>query len=127
MISPAFAESFDVLTAFDAIDEHWSPKVVAQVNDQYVKAAKVKGQLVWHKHDHEDELFYVIRGHLRMQYENGRVVELPEGTMHVVPRNTLHNPLAEHECWIVLIEPATTRHTGDVESPYTKTIAQQLG
>lgn len=126
MIETAFPESFHLPTAFDAVDDWWSPKVVAQVNDQYVKVAKIKGELVWHKHDGEDELFYVVRGHLHMQYEGGRVVELPEGSMHVVPRNTLHSPRADDECWIVLIETVTTRHTGDVESPRTKSIADQL-
>lgn len=126
MTVASFAESFDLMMAFDSIHEYWSPKVVAQVNDQYVKIAKVKGELVWHQHDEEDELFYVVRGHLHMRYEGGRVVELPQGAMHVVPRATRHNPLADDECWIVLIERASTRHTGDVESPLTRTLAQQL-
>ncbi|MGS0894394.1 cupin domain-containing protein [Burkholderia stagnalis] len=126
MIETAFPESFDLLAAFDVVRDWWSPKIVAKVNDQYVKVAKIKGELVWHKHDDEDELFYVVRGHLRMRYEGGRAVELAEGTVHVVPRNTLHNPLALDECWIVLIETVTTKHTGDVESSRTKSIAEQL-
>jgi mannose-6-phosphate isomerase-like protein (cupin superfamily) len=92
-----------------------------------VKVAKVRGQLVWHDHAHEDELFFVVRGHLRIEYEGGRVVDLPAGSMHVVPRGTQHNPVADDECWIVLIEPVQTKHTGDVESPLTRTIDEQLG
>lgn len=121
-----FAEVFDLESAFDGVSEYWSPRVVAQVNDQYLKVAKVRGQLVWHDHAHEDELFFVVRGHLRIEYEGGRCVDLPAGSMHVVPRATLHNPVADEECWILLIEPVRTKHTGDVESPRTRTIEQQL-
>ncbi|MCQ0030924.1 cupin domain-containing protein [Burkholderia glumae] len=126
MVSRPFAESFDLEAAFADVTEHWSPKVVARVNDKYVKVAKVLGQLAWHDHAHEDELFFVVRGHLKIEYEGSRVVELPAGSMHVVPRGTRHNPVAEQECWIVLIEPVATKHTGDVVSPLTKTIEQQL-
>ncbi|MBR8359954.1 cupin domain-containing protein [Burkholderia vietnamiensis] len=122
-----FAESFDLEATFDDVSEYWSPKVVAQVNDQYVKVAKVRGRLVWHDHVGEDELFFVVRGHLKIEYEGGRVVDLPAGSMHVVPRGTLHNPIAEEECWIVLIEPVQTKHTGDVQSPLTRTLDEQLG
>ena len=127
MAVTGFAESFDLMSAFDAVTEYWSPKVVAQVNDQYMKIAKVKGELAWHSHRDEDELFYVVRGRLRMEYEGGRVVELGEGVVHVVPKGVLHNPVAQDECWIVLIEAVTTRHTGDVDTPLTRTIKQQLG
>ncbi|AIO37253.1 cupin domain-containing protein [Burkholderia sp. AU19243] len=122
-----FAESFDLESAFADVSDYWSPKIVAQVNDQYVKVAKVRGQLVWHDHAHEDELFFVVRGHLKIEYEGGRVVDLPAGSMHVVPRGTQHNPVADDECWIVLIEPVQTKHTGDVQSPLTRSIDEQLG
>jgi mannose-6-phosphate isomerase-like protein (cupin superfamily) len=121
-----FAESFELEAAFSDVSEYWSPKIVAQVNDQYVKVAKVHGQLVWHDHAQEDELFFVVRGHLKIEYEGGRVVDLPAGSMHVVPRGTLHNPVADQERWIMLIEPVQTKHTGDVESPLTRTIDEQL-
>jgi mannose-6-phosphate isomerase-like protein (cupin superfamily) len=126
MNMPVFPAVIDLSTAFDAVTDHWSPKVVAQVNDQFVKLAKLKGQLAWHSHEHEDELFYVVKGKLRMEYEENRTIELNEGSIHVVPRGTLHNPVAEDECWIVLIESVTTKHTGDVVTPLTKTLAQQL-
>ncbi len=121
-----FADSFDLETAFSDVSEYWSPKVVAQVNDQYVKVAKVRGQLAWHDHANEDELFFVVRGNLTIEYGGGRAVHLPAGSMHVVPRGTLHNPVADEECWIVLIEPVETKHTGDVQSPLTRTIEEQL-
>jgi mannose-6-phosphate isomerase-like protein (cupin superfamily) len=113
--------------AFAQITEHWSPQVIARVNDSYVKAVKVKGLLTWHKHDLEDELFWVLRGKLRIEYEGGRSVDLGPGEMHVVPRGTMHNPVAEEECWMVLIEPVSTAHTGDVVMEKTRSIEQQLG
>ncbi len=109
---------------FDEITEYWSPRIVEQVNNQFVKLAKLKGEFTWHKHDDEDELFYVIKGNLTIQYENDSV-KLGPGDIHVVPRDTLHNPVADEECWICLIETVTTKHTGDVVSPLTKSIAQQ--
>jgi mannose-6-phosphate isomerase-like protein (cupin superfamily) len=112
--------------AFSRIDAYFSPKVIAQVNDSYVKVAKLRGLLTWHKHDDEDELFWVYKGRLRIEYEGNRFVELGPGELHVVPRNTLHNPVADDECWVVLIEPATTKHTGDVITEQTKSIEQQL-
>lgn len=121
-----FAENVDLIAASEALEEYWSPKVVAQVNDQYVKVAKLRGDLVWHRHEQEDELFYVLRGNLKIEYEGGRTIHLRAGSMHVVPRGVLHNPVAEEDCWIVLIEPVTTKHTGDADTPFTKTIEQQL-
>ncbi|SFU95125.1 cupin domain-containing protein [Pseudoduganella namucuonensis] len=120
-----FAESVDLAAAFGTVNELWSPKVIAQVNDQYVKLAKVQGEITWHSHEHEDELFYIVRGHLRIHYED-RVVDLPQGSLHVVPRGVQHKPVADEECWIMLIETVTTKHTGDVDMPYTKTLEQQL-
>jgi quercetin dioxygenase-like cupin family protein len=112
--------------ALAMVTEHWSPKVVGRVNDQYVKVAKLEGELAWHKHDDEDELFQVLKGRLVIQFEGGREVALGPGELCVVPRGVRHNPVAAEECWIMLIETVTTRHTGDVETPLSKTIAQQL-
>lgn len=121
----AQVNSINLHAAFDEITDFWSPKVLARVNDQYVKAAKLKGQLVWHKHDLEDELFQVIKGRLLIQF-NGYDVVLNAGDFCVVPRGVIHNPIAEEECWIILVETVTTKHTGDVQTPLTKTIEQQL-
>jgi mannose-6-phosphate isomerase-like protein (cupin superfamily) len=121
-----FAESFNLMSRYSELSEFWSPKVVAEVNDQYVKIAKLKGQLVWHDHAGEDELFFVVRGNLVIEYPGDRKVVLPEGSMHVVPRGTMHNPVAAEECWIVLIEPKKTRHTGTVQSQLTRSIEEQL-
>jgi mannose-6-phosphate isomerase-like protein (cupin superfamily) len=107
------------------VTEYWSPRIVASVNDQYVKVAKLKGSLVWHKHDDEDELFQIVKGELTIEYEN-ESVHLKEGDLHVVPAGAMHNPVAEKECWIVLIETVTTKHTGDVIVEKTKSLDDQL-
>ena len=108
-----------------SLTDFWSPRVVGQVNDQYVKVAKLKGDLTWHKHDAEDELFLVLDGQLRIEYED-HVVELDKGDVHIVPRGKLHNPVCEKECLVALIETTTTQHTGDVVVGKTKSIAAQL-
>jgi mannose-6-phosphate isomerase-like protein (cupin superfamily) len=115
----------NVLAAFDRVTDLWSPKVFARVNDHYLKVAKVKGQLAWHTHDGEDELFWVVRGRLRLEFEDG-AVELGPGDCHVVPRGVRHNPVAADECWLVLVEPVGTQHTGDVQTPLTRSIEEQL-
>ena len=118
--------SVNLMAAFDSVTEHWSPKVVGRVNDQYVKVAKVRGQLAWHKHNNEDELFQVVRGRLRIQFEGGSETVLEAGEFCIVPKGVMHNPVAEEECWIVLVETVTTKHTGDVRTPLTRSIEQQL-
>jgi quercetin dioxygenase-like cupin family protein len=112
--------------AFAAVTDYWSPKVLAQVNDQYIKIAKVKGEFVWHRHAGEDELFHVLEGRLKIQFEDGEI-ELGPGDVTVVPKGVLHRPVADAECWLMLVEPFTTQHTGDTRTPLTKTIAEQLG
>ena len=107
-----------------ALPDHWSPRVVGRVNDQYVKVAKVKGELAWHAHADEDELFLVLKGRLVLQFEDGEVA-LGEGECYVVPRGVRHNPVAAEECWLMLVEPVTTRHTGDVTTPLTRSIEEQ--
>jgi len=107
------------------LTELWSPRVIGEVNDAYVKVAKVQGSLAWHRHEGEDELFLVLKGRLRIELEAGPV-ELGEGEMFVVPKGVLHNPVAEEECHLLLIEPKATRHTGDVVSERTRSLAEQL-
>ena len=108
-----------------ALPEHWSPRVIAEVDDAYVKVAKVQGTLAWHSHDHEDEFFYVLSGTLRIEMED-RAVELHAGDAFVVPKGVRHNPVAERECLVMLIERKTTQHTGNAVTDKTRTIAEQL-
>ena len=114
----------NLLEELDHVTEYWSPRIIARVNDQYVKVAKLKGTLAWHKHDDEDELFQIIKGELTIEYE-GDVVHLKEGDIHIVPRGLMHNPVAKDECWIALVETVTTKHTGDVVIEGTKSIEEQ--
>lgn len=107
------------------LTELWSPRVVAQIDDSYVKVAKIEGSLAWHSHDNEDELFLVLKGRLRIEMENGNV-ELGEGEMFVVPKGVRHNPVAEQECLIMLVERKATLHTGDVVTERTRSLAEQL-
>jgi mannose-6-phosphate isomerase-like protein (cupin superfamily) len=107
------------------LTEHWSPRVVAELDDSYVKVAKVLGSLTWHSHEGEDELFYVLKGRLRIEMED-RTVELGEGEAFVVPKGVRHNPVAEHECHIMLIERKTTLHTGSEVTDRTRSLAEQL-
>ncbi len=112
-------------SALAEVTDYWSPRVIGKVNDQYVKVAKLKGEFEWHKHEDEDELFFVVYGSLTIQFRD-RDIHLNAGDFHVVPRNTMHNPIAAEECGIVLIETVSTLHTGDVVSPRSKPIEQQL-
>ena len=108
-----------------ALTELWSPRVVAEVDDAYIKVAKVHGSLAWHSHENEDELFLVLKGHLRIEMESGSV-ELAEGDMFVVPKGVRHNPVADHECHLMLIERKSTLHTGDTVTEKTRSLAEQL-
>ena len=107
------------------LTEYWSPRVVAELDDSYVKVAKLMGTFTWHSHDDEDELFYVLKGRLRIELED-RIVDLQEGDAFVVPKGTRHNPVAAEECHVMLIERKTTAHTGSEVTPLTRSIAEQL-
>ena len=111
--------------AAEVLEELWSPKVVARVGDQYVKVARVHGEFVWHAHEGEDELFLVLKGTLRIQMEEGEVV-LGPGDIFVVPAGVRHNPVADEEVWLALVEPVATTHTGDVVTERTRSIDEQL-
>lgn len=108
-----------------ALTELWSPRVIAEVDDSYVKVAKVKGVFGWHAHEHEDELFLILAGRLRIEMEDG-AVDLGEGDVYVVPKGKRHNPIAEEECQVLLIERKSTLHTGDMPGEKTRSIADQL-
>lgn len=107
------------------LTELWSPRVVAELDDSYIKVAKVQGTLAWHSHDDEDELFYILKGTLAIEMED-RTVVLHEGDSFVVPKGVRHNPVAEQECHVMLIERKTTLHTGSEVTDKTRSIADQL-
>lgn len=105
--------------------EHWSPKIVGELNGQHVKLAKLKGEFVWHKHDDEDELFFVVKGSFQMHYRD-KIIEVKENEFLIVPKGVEHKPVAEEEVWVMLFEPATTLNTGDTESEMTKNVLDKI-
>ena len=109
-----------------ALTEYWSPRVIGELDDSYLKVAKLLGTFGWHSHDDEDELFLVLAGQLRIEMEAG-AVELTEGELFVVPKGVRHNPVAAAECLILLIERKSTLHSGNEVNERTRSIAQQLG
>ncbi|MDX9830331.1 MAG: cupin domain-containing protein [Anaerolineae bacterium] len=98
--------------------EHWSPRIVGELNGQHVKLAKMQGEFVRHHHDHEDELFLVLKGTLLMRLRESDVV-INEGEFFIVPRGVVHQPIAEHEVHVLLFEPASTLNTGNVRNERT--------
>jgi mannose-6-phosphate isomerase-like protein (cupin superfamily) len=107
------------------LTEFWSPRVVAELDDSFIKVAKVRGTFTWHSHENEDELFYILKGSLRIEME-GRTVVLNEGDTFVVPKGVRHNPIADDECHVMLIERKTTLHTGKEVTAQTRSIEEQL-
>jgi mannose-6-phosphate isomerase-like protein (cupin superfamily) len=107
------------------LSELWSPRVIGEVDEHYVKVAKVHGDLDWHHHADEDELFFVLQGRFRLEFEDG-MVELDEGDCYVVRRGVRHRPVAAQECLLMLFERKSTKHTGDVVSDKTRSIEEQL-
>ena len=103
---------------FEQFSEYWSPKVVAQMNDYELKIVKVKGDFIRHKHDNTDEVFIVIDGVLKIEFED-RTLEINSGEMIVVPKNEIHKPYSEKECKILLIEPKNVTNTGDAGGDLT--------
>jgi len=103
---------------FGEFQDHWSPKIAAELNGQQVKLVKFQGEFVWHHHDHEDELFLVVRGRFRMDFRD-REVWVEAGEFIVIPRGVEHRPVAEEEVHVMLFEPASTLNTGNVRSERT--------
>jgi mannose-6-phosphate isomerase-like protein (cupin superfamily) len=108
--------------AFDRIDTPWTPMLAAELNGQHVRLAKLAGAFVWHSHEHEDELFLVVKGSLRIEFRDG-TAELSEGDMIVVPRGLEHRPVADAEAHVLLFEPASTVNTGS-GPPSERTVAR---
>ena len=122
--------SVNLMEKFSLFNEYWTPKIVGELNGQQVKLAKLKGEFVWHTHENEDEMFFVVKGNLiieikkklRIIVENQEIktIIINENEFFIVPRGIEHKPIANDEVWIMLFEPATTFHTGDVVSEITK-------
>jgi len=110
----------------DRVEKYFSPRIIGEVNDQYIKVAKVKGQdIPWHNHENEAELFYIVEGKLRMEIENQPAFMMNKGDLYVVKKGVNHRVSSDEECLIMLIETKTTEHTGKVKTAITKSIEEQ--
>lgn len=103
---------------FERFEEHWQPKIAGELNDSYVKLVKFKGEFVWHHHVAEDELFWVVKGRMTIQFRD-RDVTVNQGEFIIVPKGMEHKPVAEEEVWVVLLEPKSTLNTGNVKNDRT--------
>ena len=113
-------EPINVMNKFSLFDEKWTPKIIGELNGQYVKLCKLKDDFVWHSHENEDELFMVFKGTLLIDFRDGRTVEIKEGEILIIPKGVEHRPHTNGEIvFNLLFEPKTTQHTGDIETDMT--------
>ena len=110
--------SVDLAEKFSLFDEYWQPKIAGELNGQYVKLAKLKGEFIWHQHDNEDELFMVIKGILKIRLKD-KDIDLKEGQFLIIPRGVEHLPVAEEECHVLLFEPKSVLNTGNIKNEKT--------
>jgi mannose-6-phosphate isomerase-like protein (cupin superfamily) len=118
-------DKVNLVEKFGLFNEHWSPKIVGELNGQHVKLAKFQGEFVWHQHDNEDELFLVVKGSFVMELRD-KAIELNEGELFIVPKGVEHKPVADKEVWVLLFEPAGTLNTGNVVDEKTKTVLETI-
>ncbi len=111
-------DKVDLKEKFSLFSEFWQPKIVGELNGQYIKLARLKGEFVWHKHDNEDEMFMVVAGCLVIRLREGDI-ELHPGQFFIIPRGVEHLPVAEEECQVMLFEPQTVLNTGNVKNEKT--------
>ena len=109
----------NIIDKLALFNDYWNPRIVGELNGQQVKIVKFKGEFVWHKHDNEDELFYVLSGHFKIEFRD-KTVELKKNEFIIVPKGVEHRPVAENEVSVMLFEPAATLNTGDVVNELTK-------
>jgi mannose-6-phosphate isomerase-like protein (cupin superfamily) len=118
-------EKVNLSQKFGVFQDYWSPKIAGEVNDSYVKLAKLKGEFVWHQHPAEDELFLVIKGYLLIRLRDGEI-RLQEGEFVVIPRGVEHLPVAEEEAHVLFLEPKSTLNTGNIRSSRTVTELERI-
>ncbi len=116
-------QKVNIAEKLDLFSDFWHPRIVGELNGQHVKLVKLKGEFVWHKHDHEDEMFFVLKGILKMEFRD-KAVDIHENEFLIVPKGTEHRPVAEEEVSVMLFEPASTINTGDNPGELTR---EELG
>ncbi|WP_462221123.1 cupin domain-containing protein [Ferruginibacter sp.] len=118
-------DKVNIAEKLSLFNDYCNPRIIGELNGQQVKAVKLNGEFIWHKHDNEDELFMVMKGTLFMELRD-KTITINEGEFLIVPRGTEHKPVAKEEVHILLFEPATTLNTGEVQNELTKTVLQKL-
>ncbi len=118
-------EKVNIAEKFNLFSDYCNPRIIGELNGQHVKAVKLKGEFVWHSHEHEDELFLVVKGKFNMELRD-KTVEINEGEFFIVPKTVEHRPVAAEEVHILLFEPASTINTGDVKNDLTRTVLEKL-
>ncbi len=115
----------NLVEKFSQFSDYWYPRIAGELNGQQVKLGKFLGEFIWHKHDNEDELFYVVKGSFDMELRD-KTITLNEGEFLIVPKGVEHRPVAEKEVWVMLFEPASTLNTGNVIDEKTRTILESI-
>jgi len=118
-------ETVNIAQKFTLFSDHWSPKIVGELNDSYVKFVKLKGEFVWHLHENEDEMFLVVKGRLLLKFRD-RDAWVNEGEFIIVPKGVEHLPVAEEEVHVILLEPKSTLNTGNLENERTVANLQRI-
>ncbi|MGA7637962.1 MAG: cupin domain-containing protein, partial [Candidatus Acidiferrales bacterium] len=118
-------EAIKLNEKFTKINDHWNPRIIGELNDTYVKAVKIQGEFHWHHHDDEDELFFIVKGRLRMKFRDREVIVQP-GEFIIVPKGVEHLPVADEEVHMLLVEPKTTLNTGNVRNERTVVELERL-
>ena len=118
-------EKVNVTNKLSLFSDHWNPRIAGELNGQHVKLVKFKGEFVWHKHDAEDEMFYVLKGEFNMEFRD-HIVLLKENEFIIVPKGTEHRPVAKEEVSVMLFEPASTLNTGDTTGELTKEVLDRI-
>ncbi len=118
-------EKVNINDKLKLFSDHWNPRIIGELNGQLVKAVKLKGEFVWHHHDHEDELFLVVKGKLKMEFRD-RIEEINEGEFIIVEKGIEHKPVADEEVHLLLFEPVNTLNTGNIETEMTKRILDKI-
>ena len=111
-------ESINLLEKFDLINEYWSPRLLGELNNQAVKIAKLKGEFIWHHHENEDKMFFVIKGELIVKLKDQDII-FKENDFFIIPKGTEHKPIAKDEVWVMMFEPISTINTGNIKSDIT--------
>jgi len=118
-------EKINVIEKLNLFSDHWNPKIIGELNGQQVKLVKFLGDFIWHHHDNEDEMFFVLKGKFKMEFRD-KIIEIGEQEMLIVPRGVEHRSSAAEEVWVMVFEPKSTINTGNVSNDLTKNILERL-